>query len=287
MNEELSHNGRNVVVTGVSSGIGKAVSKTLANDGYRVFGSVRKPADADELQAELGAQFKPLIFDVCDAQSIRSHAETVMEVVGDEGISAVVNNAGLALFGPMELLEDDAFDHIMQVNVAGTRNVTNAFLPHLRRAHTVHGNSRIVNISSLSGIFNTPMNGAYCVSKHAMESLGEVYRRELLPEGIDVFSIRSGPIKSEIWKKNIDDSAPYASTPYAKMAKRTQKILAHGKRTALPAEVIAKLVLDILEGRAKRLSYHCGTGRLMSQLLSSSLMPRRLADRLVVNALNK
>jgi len=178
MNEELSHKGRNVVVTGVSSGIGKAVTKTLANDGYRVFGSVRKPVDAEELQAELGAQFKPLIFDVCDAQSIRSHAQTVMEVVGDEGINAVVNNAGLALFGPMELLEDDAFDHIMQVNVAGTRNVTNAFLPHLRRAHTVHGNSRIVNISSLSGIFNTPMNGAYCVSKHAMESLGEVYRRE-------------------------------------------------------------------------------------------------------------
>jgi len=287
MNEALSGSGKNVVVTGVSSGIGKAVAQTMAGHGFRVFGSVRKPEDAAGLQQELGALFEPLLFDVCDVQAIRSQANKVKKMVGDQGVSALVNNAGLALFGPLELIEDDAFEHIMKVNVSGARYVTNAFLPHLRSAHSVHQASKIVNISSLSGIFNTPMNGAYCVSKHAMESLGEVYRRELLPEGIGVFSIRSGPIKSEIWNKNIDESSPYADTPYAKMAKKTQRIMAHAKKSAMPAEVIAKLVLDIIEGREKRLSYHCGAGRRISRLLSSSLMPKRLADRLINNSLHK
>jgi len=177
MNEALSGSGKNVVVTGVSSGIGKAVAQTMAGHGFRVFGSVRKPEDAAGLQQELGALFEPLLFDVCDVQAIRSQANKVKKMVGDQGVSALVNNAGLALFGPLELIEDDAFEHIMKVNVSGARYVTNAFLPHLRSAHSVHQASKIVNISSLSGIFNTPMNGAYCVSKHAMESLGETVCR--------------------------------------------------------------------------------------------------------------
>ena len=84
------------------------------------------------------------------------------------------------------------------VNLIGTRIVTNAFLPLLRHDDRLQS-GQIINISSLSGILNTPMNGAYCVAKHALESLGEIYRRELLPDGIDVVSIRSGPVQSEIW----------------------------------------------------------------------------------------
>ena len=282
-----AENGRNIVVTGVSSGIGQEMARCLARKGYRVFGSVRKPADSQGLEAELGDRFHTLVFDVCDAPSIKAAAEQVSKIVGDDGISAIVNNAGLALFGPVELLGDDAFEHIMKVNVLGTRFVTNAFLPLLRIGNEKERGAKIVNISSLSGIFNTPMNGAYCVSKHAMESLGEIYRRELFGEGIDVVSIRSGPIQSEIWRKNLDESKAYEDTIYAKMADKTLKIMENAKQSALPPIVIADIVLDIIEGRKKKTSYHVGAGSRISQIFASSLMPKRIADKLVHNALNK
>lgn len=282
-----ANNGQNIVVTGVSSGIGQEIARCLANKGYRVFGSVRKPADAKPLEDELGDRFQTLVFDVCDTDSITAAAKSVSDSVKDSGISAIINNAGLALFGPIELLEDDAFEHIMKVNVLGSRLVTNAFLPALRIGNKEQTHSKIVNISSLSGIFNTPMNGAYCVSKHAMESLGEIYRRELMAEHIDVVSIRSGPIQSEIWKKNIDSTSAYEDTVYGNMAVKSHKIMEHAKKSALPPSVIAELVLGILEGRKKKHSYHVGQGSRISQIFASSLMPTRLADKLIHNALSK
>ena len=279
-------NGQNVILTGVSSGIGKETAKCLANQGYRVWGSVRKIADAEPLQSELGERFEAMVFDVCDGESIKAAAAKAAKANGDEPVTAIINNAGLALFGPMELLEDDAFEHIMKVNVIGTRLVTNAFLPLMRRS-PAGVPRKIINVSSLSGIFNTPMNGAYCVSKHAMESLGEIYRRELLSENIDVVSIRSGPIQTEIWRKNIDETAPYVGTPYEEASQRTQTILQNAKKNALPPSVISELVLGIIEGRKKKLSYHVGDGSRISQILSSTLMPKRIVDRLIDNALNK
>ena len=279
-------NGQNIILTGVSSGIGKETAKCLAKHGYRVFGSVRKIADAEPLQKELGDRFEAMVFDVCDGDNIKTAAAKAADIIGDEPVASIINNAGLALFGPLELLEDEAFEHIMKVNVIGTRLVTNAFLPLLRQS-PADTPRKIINVSSLSGIFNTPMNGAYCVSKHAMESLGEIYRRELLAEKIDVVSIRSGPIQTEIWRKNIDETAPYVGTPYEQASQSTQRILQNAKKNALPPSVISELILGIIEGRKKKLSYHVGDGSRISQILSSSLMPKRKVDRLIHNALNK
>lgn len=278
---------RNIVVTGVSSGIGKTICKILIEKGYRVFGSVRKAEDAKELTDAFPDMFEPMIFDVCDRAAILSEGNRVSAIVGNDGIAGLVNNAGLAVFGPIELLDDMAFDHIMNVNVTGTRSVTNAFLPALRLGRDHFGKTRIINVSSLSGIFNTPMNGGYCISKHAMESLGEIYRRELLPENIDVVSIRSGPIATEIWRKNLEKKVPFSDTRYKNMAIKSHRIMQYAKKSALPPSVIAELVLDILAGRKKGLSYHCGKGRNIARIFASSLMPKRLADRLIVKALNK
>ena len=278
----------NVVVTGVSSGIGKETARFLAGKGYRVFGSVRKAADAATLEEQLGDMFCPMIFDVCDGDAVRRSTALVDEKLHGARLTALVNNAGLALFGPMELLDDDAFAHIMNVNVIGARIVTNAFLPLLRRKENAQETTaKIVNISSLSGILNTPMNGAYCVSKHAMESLGEIYRRELKGDGIDVVAIRSGPIQSEIWTKNIEDDVQYDATGYNNLAVNSQKIMSSAQKVALPASVIAELVWDIIEGRKKRHAYEVGRGSIIAKLFSSSFVPRRLADRLIFNALNK
>jgi len=278
-----------VMITGVSSGIGHAIARFLSEKDYRVFGSVRKTVDAERLSAEFESNFSPLVLDVRDHATVDTASAQVRSVIGDQPLAALVNNAGLALFGPMECIDDGAFEDIMRVNLLGTRNVTNAFLPLLRPAEAlgkqdgqpVRGPGKIINISSLSGILNTPMNGAYCVSKHAMESLGEIYRRELLSAGIDVVAIRSGPIRSEIWRKNLQPDPQFDGTAYEALATSAQRIMRDAQADALPAEVIAQLVLDIIEGRRRRTAYEVGRGAIMARVLASSLLPKRLADRLV------
>jgi len=288
-----------VVVTGVSSGIGEATARHLMLAGYKVFGSVRKETDAARLQDTLGDKFVPMLFDMRDKEAIKQAAQRLAESLEGESLTALVNNAGLAGFGPLECLDDDTFDEIIAVNLLGTRYVTNAFLPMLRAAPTVSDGGpsnvqpnthqsagKIINISSLSGILNTPMNGAYCVSKHALESLGEIYRRELLPAGIDVVSIRSGPIQSQIWEKNKEEALDYENPDYQLMSENAQAIMRDAAKNALPASVIAELVLDIIENRKRKLSYELGRGSFFAVLLSKWL-PSKWVDRLLNRALTK
>ncbi len=281
---------RSVVVTGVSSGIGEAIAEFLIKDGCRVFGSVRKSVDADRLQESLGHHFTPLLFDVCDADAIAQSAKDVSETLNGLPLAGLVNNAGLAAFGPLECLNDETFEHIIAVNLLGVRLVTNAFLPLLRfsdpESDRPYSPGKIINISSLSGIVNTPMSGAYCVSKHALESLSEIYRRELLGEGIKVFSIRSGPIQSQIWSKNKQDDRQYANPHYQIMSENAQVLMANAAADALPASVIARLVNDIICDRKRNLTYALGRGALFASLLSAKF-PERWADWLIHRALTK
>ena len=285
-----------IVVTGVSSGIGESIARHMMDEGYTVFGSVRKWADAEDLQQKYSAAFQPMLFDVRDRENIQlaaSNAKSTMEK-NQQRLVALINNAGLAIFGPMECVNDQEFEDTVAINLFGTRNVTNAFLPLLRPEYdrSVRLSEKrkkagvIINISSLSGILNTPMNGAYCVSKHAMESIGDIYRRELYASGIDVCSIRSGPIQSEIWNKNIDNNTTYEDADYALMSANAQSIMRAASNNALPASVIAKLVQNIVERRKRGVAYAIGSGSLVARILSS-VVPVRLADRLISRALLK
>ncbi len=280
---------RTVVVTGVSSGIGRAICKFLVQQKLTVFGSVRVAKDGDDLAEELGGNFYPLVFDLCDPAAIAKSRDRVSNHLDDGVLTALINNAGLAQFGPQEFVDDREFEQVVSVNLFGTRNVNNAFLPLLRcralgfesAAQSRRSPGKIINISSLSGILNTPMNGTYCISKHALESMGEIYRRELIADGIDVVSIRSGPIQSEIWNKNLKPTPVYEVESYNEMSRTSQTIMRDAQANALPADVIAKFVWDIIEGRRRRTAYALGQGALMSRLLSSDLMPARLADWLI------
>ena len=221
----------------------------------------------------------------------------------DRPLHAIVNNAGVAAFGPLECLDDDRFEQSLRINVIGTRNVINVFLPLLEgypRAPGHDGSSvvditsrnvgtrkgKIINMSSLSGILNTPINGAYCVAKHGLESLGEVYRRELLGLGIDVVSIRSGPVQSQIWNKHAQpDAIVCPHTLYDQMSVNARKLMQSAERDALPGSVVGQLVVDILDDRKKRAHYEIGKGAGWAKLLSR--LPSRLSDRLIHRALNK
>ena len=168
-----------VLITGVSSGIGNDAVGLLIKNGYYIFGSVRKEEDFLRLTAQYPENFSCLKFDVTKPKEIKESLDFVTKKLGSNKLDGLINNAGLALGGPMELMDDEKFRYQMEVNLFAVRNITNIFLPLLKgdRENKIRG-GKIIMISSVSGIFNTPFNGAYCISKHAMESLAETYRRE-------------------------------------------------------------------------------------------------------------
>lgn len=278
---------KNIFITGVSTGIGHDAVKHFLQLGYRVFGSVRSDADAKRLTEEFPEKFICLQFDVVDVESIQLAVEKIRTELAGESLTALVNNAGYALAGPMALLSDTAFRQQMEVNLYGARNVINAVLPLLGGTKDFKGEpGKVINISSISGILNTPMNGAYCVSKHALESMAEVYRRELMIYGIQFSSIQPGPIQSMLWEKNDDTLNEYFDTDYGNMAKNTANIVHGGKKTALPASVISNLIEKIIVSKKPRLSYVVHQRKFVVFALTR-LLPKFVVDRLIFKALNK
>ena len=184
---------RSVVITGASTGIGWATAKLLLERGFRVFGSVRKQADADRLKGEFGANFTPLIFDVTDEAAVLAAAREVRDALNGETLAGLVNNAGIAVAGPVLELSADEFRRQMDVNVIGPIIATQAFGPLLGADPSLKGpNGRIVMISSVAGKNGNPLTAAYAASKHAIEGLSESLRRELMLFGIDVIIVAPG-----------------------------------------------------------------------------------------------
>ena len=167
-----------VVITGASTGIGRACALDLDGRGFRVFAGVRKDEDGERLRSERPS-IEPLRIDVTDAGEIAAARDRVSEEVGTAGLAGLVNNAGIAVPGPLEHLPIDEFRRQMEVNLVGQVAVTQAFLPLLRTAR-----GRVVNIGSIGGRVALPMLGPYAASKHAMEGISDSLRRELRPWGI-------------------------------------------------------------------------------------------------------
>jgi NAD(P)-dependent dehydrogenase (short-subunit alcohol dehydrogenase family) len=280
-----------IVVTGVSSGIGYDAVRYLSRHGYFVFGSVRSLDVADRLVATFPESFQPLVFDLLDRSAVLSASRIVQERLGGHRLRALVNNAGIAEGGPLQLLDDERFRRQLEVSVIGTRNVINAFLPLLGAGADSDRSllgppGKIINITSISGIFNTPMNGAYCVAKHAVESLGEVYRRELMQYGIDVVSIQPGPIQSRLWEKSIGSLDEFAGSPYARMIRNADEIMRAAQRDALPAEIVSRLVDRIITSRRPKPSYIVHSHKWRVAILAK-VLPARLVDRLLWRRLNR
>lgn len=280
-----------VVITGVSSGIGRDAVRYLSANGYYVFGSVRSAEAKAEIESAYPDHFEALVFDVTDKPSVLKAAARVSERIGHRRLAALVNNAGIAEGGPMQLIEDSRFLKQLSVSVIGTRTVTNAFLPHLGAGpnagdHRTGPPGRIINITSISGILNTPMNGAYCVAKHAQESLGEVYRRELMQYGIDVVSIQPGPVRSELWTKNIGSMDRFAASAYGRMVANADRIMREAERDALPAETVSRLIDSIIRASRPKLSYIVHKSKWRAWLMAK-VIPARLVDRQLFKAMKR
>lgn len=277
---------KNVVITGVSTGIGWGITKILIQHDFRVFGSVRKQQDATRLSKEFGDAFVPLIFDVTDEAGVRTAAQQVREQLKGETLFGLVNNAGIGIPAPLMLQPISDFRRQMEVNLTGTLIVTQAFLPQLGCDRSLKGNpGRIVNMSSVAGKIGAPFLGAYAASKHAMEGMSESLRRELMLFGIDVIIIGPGAIATPIWDKaEKEDLSMYAKTEYADSLNRVQKYMVEDGRKGYPAEKVGEVVWQALTTPKPAVRYAVVPGSKVRQFIQK-LLPKRVIDEIIAKNL--
>jgi len=239
-----------IVVTGASTGIGYDTTRCLIANDYHVFGSVRNENDAAKLLNDFGDNVIPLVFDVTDEKAIKIAKEKVETILGKELLIALVNNAGIAVSGPLQFVDIKDVRHQLEVNVIGTLMVSQAFLPLLGAKQPVPTNpGKIINISSISGIFSTPFMGPYCMSKYAVESMSDIFRRELSLYGIDVVVIEPGPIATPIWDKAKSDTSQtsFVNTIYEPILNSRNEIINQNEKNALPVSSVSELILRSIE----------------------------------------
>ena len=277
---------KSVVVTGVSTGIGWGITKILIQQGFRVFGSVRKTQDAERLSREFGELFAPLLFDVTDEAAVQAAARQVREQLNGETLFGLVNNAGIATPGPLIHLPTEDFRYQLEVNLVSVLIVTKAFAPLLGVDRSLRGEpGRIINISSVSGKSAFPFVGAYAASKHGLEGFSETLRRELILYGIDVIVIGPGPIATPIWDKGEQaDTSLYANTDYVESGRRAQDYMLRSGKNGLPPETVGEVVWHALTTHNPRVRYAV-VGRDALRRFVISLVPKRLVDRFIARSL--
>jgi NAD(P)-dependent dehydrogenase (short-subunit alcohol dehydrogenase family) len=275
-----------VVVTGASTGIGYACALHLDRIGFRVFAGIRKEADAERLRAAASERLTPLMLDVTDADSVARAAREVESALGVEPLAGLVNNAGIAVSGPVEYLPIAEVRKQLEVNYIGQVAVTQAFLPLLRRSR-----GRVVNIGSVGGEVALPFLSPYAASKHAMEGFSDSLRREVEPLGVKVAVVRPGAIQSSIWERgNAAADEVLAAVPpgalevYGDAVRGARAAANERAQEAIPAQEVADVVEHALTSDKPKTRYVVGrTGKVMVTL--ERWLPDRVFDRLVARAM--
>ncbi|HEU4801751.1 MAG TPA: SDR family oxidoreductase [Solirubrobacterales bacterium] len=272
---------RVALITGCSTGIGRATALRLDASGWSVYAGVRRQEDADSLAAAGSERLTPLIIDVTDPGSIAAAAERV-EAESAAGLGALVNNAGVAYTGPLEFVPLDELRNQLEVNVTGHVAITQALIPALRRAR-----GRIVNITSIGGIVATPFFGPYNASKYALEAISDCLRVELRPWGIETIAIEPGSISTEIWSSGLEQfdrteerMPAEAQTLYGKAIKGLRRAARETGERGIPADHAAAVIEKALVVSRPRARYLIGRdARVMATL--SRVLPDRLWDRAI------
>jgi NAD(P)-dependent dehydrogenase (short-subunit alcohol dehydrogenase family) len=270
------------VITGASTGIGQACALELDRRGFYVFAGVRSDAAAEQLRAKASSRLTPVSIDVTVADSIAAAAKTVAEATREAGLAGLVNNAGICVAGPIELVPIDTFRRQLEVNVTGQVAVTQAFLPLLRKAR-----GRVVNMSSISGFLASPYLGPYSASKFALEAVSDALRVELRDQGVRVSAIEPAAIATPIWNKSSASAEemgktldPAALSPYDADLGAIRKFIERSLRTASPVERVVKAVVHALTARRPKAHYYLGWDvRFCHQ--GMNILPDRFRDWLV------
>ena len=271
---------KNILITGVSSGIGYETALYFLEKGYRVFGSVRKEEDLRPIEDRYPDHFTGLVFDITDEAGVSAAQDQVEKVLDGAPLHVLVNNAGISVNGPLAYVSVEEFRHQLEVNVLGVLRVTQAFLPLLGFDNELE-KGHIINISSGSGRVTRPFMGPYSASKFALESMSDALRRELLDMGIEVTVVEPGPVKTDIWTKakNETEKEKYAHTVYGRLYKNLDKLVGQMEAIALDTERVAALIYKIAEGKKNRTRYLIAPKRWM-YLAAIYLLPDRTLDRM-------
>lgn len=280
---------RHVLVTGSSTGIGRAIALHLAARGWIAYAGVRRESDAESLRAEAGsANLRPIILDITDVASIAAATTLIQKDTGAASLNALVNNAGISINGPVELLTTDDWRNQFEVNLFGQIAMTRAMLPLLRAAATPAATSRIVMMSSIAGRVGQPIIGPYCASKFALEAVSDALRLELKSQHIEVSLVEPGAIKSEIWKKAQDsalaiDRKHPAAERYTKVIDAIVTMARQAEDQAIPASRVAEIVEHCLTSSRPPIRRLVGRDAKIGAL-AKWMFPDRLFDAALTRA---
>ncbi|MDH4079094.1 MAG: SDR family oxidoreductase [Nitrospira sp.] len=279
MSNEMS---RAVVISGASTGIGAACAMHLDRLGYRIFAGVRKAEDGVALQKSCSERLVPIELDVTDLSTIQKAQTLVSRQTEGRGLFGLVNNAGIAVVGPLEAVPLADLRQQLEVNVIGQVAVTQLFLPLLRQAR-----GRIINMGSIAGLTAMPLMGPYSASKFALEAMTDALRLEVQQWGIHVSIIEPGAIATPIWNKSTIDAAEREvaikedlRSLYQPIITAVRKVVAEASKRAISAEIVAKVVEDALTASTPRTRYLVGTDAKLRALMRK-LLSDRLSDRLL------
>jgi len=274
-----------VLVTGASSGIGRAATLALAGAGFSVYAGVRREVDAAFLARAEEGRITPLYLDVTDPAMVQAAAHRLDDELAAEGLLGLVNNAGVVVAAPLEFVPLEDVREQFEVNVTGALAVTQAVIPLLRRA-----GGRIVNIGSISGSISTPFTGPYNASKFALRALSDALRMELAPWGISVSILEPGTVHTPLWKRSLgriqglERQLPARATAlYGPVFTKMRQFI--GGARGVPPETVAAVIVSALRARRPRSYYPVGRdARLRLALVR---LPTRLRDSLIATQLPK
>jgi len=274
-----------IVITGASTGIGRACALALDQAGFQVFAGVRSLQAGEALSAEGSERLTHLLLDVTRPDQIRRAAERVAQRLGERPLAGLLNNAGVTVNGPLEFLPLDDLRRQMEINLIGQLAVTQAFLPLLRSSK-----GRIVNTGSVSGLLAMPMLGPYCMSKFAMEAFSDSLRLELRPWGIEVILLEPGMIATPIWEKGLrkgeeaEANAPEGMLDlYSPLIESTRALARRAEAEAKPASLVANAVVHAFTVRRPKARYVMGGNAWAQKVVA--MLPTRWRDRLLVRML--
>ena len=274
---------RSVLVTGVSTGIGRSIAEELLKSDFIVIGSVRNKEDAKYLEEHYSDNFCSVVFDVTKKDEIDKAKIEVEKILEQKKsyLSCIINNAGIAIGGPVRYLTVDNFRKQFEVNFFGLIEVSKTFLDLLIDSNKYKMKNKIINIGSISGKRSYPFVGPYTSSKFALEGFTDAFRRELLMHDIDVILIEPGPIRTPIWEKTPDiDNNPFIGTEFEKpLRKFTKGYLAIGQK-GFPPKVIGDKVVEIMNTNHPKTRYVITPNKIKNYLMPGFL-PDRIVDRMI------
>lgn len=274
------------VVTGVSSGIGKATAKKFLEEGFYVFGSVRKQVDAREFERRFPNTFQTLVFDTTDYSAVDKAVQQIKEKIGKRGLSVLVNNAGVAKYGPIQYVDIDELRNQFEINVFAPIYFTQKLLPLLGASKDAKWKGKLFVISSTAGVMTRPMLGPYSASKHAVEAIYDALRREMMLYGLKVVIIEPGPIKTEIWGKAKTKENPYVNTDYELIFNQLDEAVNEIEKIGLPVESVSNKIWEIYKSKNPKTRYVIAPKKILFKA-AMYILPDKILDKIFFKDLKK